>query len=141
MSIAENLFDISLNYFALIRAYASRFELTLPQAFILLYIPFDGATISELSNKLGVDISTMTRNLQRIERKQLIIRNINPNDKRSTKLVLSSRGQELSNALQQKIEENLNLILSKYDYKKSHQIKNYLEGLSWELYLFRENLK
>jgi|TARA_B110000495_G_scaffold117222_1_gene101754 DNA-binding MarR family transcriptional regulator len=141
MSIAENLFDISLNYFALIRAYASRFELTLPQAFILLYIPFDGATISELSNKLGVDISTMTRNLQRIERKKLIIRNINPNDKRSTKLVLSSRGQELSNALQQKIEENLNLILSKYDYKKSHQIKNYLEGLSWELYLFRENLK
>jgi DNA-binding MarR family transcriptional regulator len=141
MSIAENLFDISLNYFALIRAYASRFELTLPQAFILLYIPFDGATISELSNKLGVDISTMTRNLQRIERKKLIIRNINPNDKRSTKLVLSSTGQELSNALQQKIEENLNLILSKYDYKKSHQIKNYLEGLSWELYLFRENLK
>lgn len=141
MSIAENLFDISLNYFALIRAYASRFELTLPQAFILLYIPFDGATISELSNKLGVDISTMTRNLQRIERKKLIIRKINPNDKRSTKLVLSSRGQELSNALQQKIEENLNLILSKYDYKKSHQIKNYLEGLSWELYLFRENLK
>lgn len=141
MSIAENLFDISLNYFALIRAYASRFELTLPQAFILLYIPFDGATISELSNKLGVDISTMTRNLQRIERKKLIIRNINPNDKRSTKLVLSSKGQELSNALQQKIEENLNLILSKYDYKKSHQIKNYLEGLSWELYLFRENLK
>ncbi|MDB4125805.1 MarR family transcriptional regulator [Candidatus Marinimicrobia bacterium] len=141
MSIAENLFDISLNYFALIRAYASRFELTLPQAFILLYIPFDGATISELSNKLGVDISTMTRNLQRIERKKLIIRNINPNDKRSTKLVLSLRGQELSNALQQKIEENLNLILSKYDYKKSHQIKNYLEGLSWELYLFRENLK
>jgi DNA-binding MarR family transcriptional regulator len=141
MSIAENLFDISLNYFALIRAYASRFELTLPQAFILLYIPFDGATISELSNKLGVDISTMTRNLQRIERKKLIIRNINPNDKRSTKLVLSSKGQELSNALQQKIEQNLNLILSKYDYKKSHQIKNYLEGLSWELYLFRENLK
>ena len=141
MSIAENLFDISLNYFALIRAYASRFELTLPQAFILLYIPFDGATISELSNKLGVDISTMTRNLQRIERKKLIIRKINPNDKRSTKLVLSSKGQELSNALQQKIEENLNLILSKYDYKKSHQIKNYLEGLSWELYLFRENLK
>ena len=141
MSIAEHLFDISLNYFALIRAYASRFELTLPQAFILLYIPFDGATISELSNKLGVDISTMTRNLQRIERKKLIIRNINPNDKRSTKLVLSSKGQELSNALQQKIEQNLNLILSKYDYKKSHQIKNYLEGLSWELYLFRENLK
>tara|TARA_B110000240_G_scaffold106947_1_gene120501 strand:+ start:162 stop:587 length:426 start_codon:yes stop_codon:yes gene_type:complete len=141
MSIAENLFDISLNYFALIRAYASRFELTLPQAFILLYIPFDGATISELSNKLGVDISTMTRNLQRIERKKLIIRNINPNDKRSTKLVLSSKGQELSNALQQKIEKNLNLILSKYDYKKSHQIKNHLESLSWELYLFRENLK
>ena len=141
MSIAENLFDISLNYFALIRAFASRFELTLPQAFILLYIPFDGATISELSNKLGVDISTMTRNLQRIERKKLIIRKINPNDKRSTKLVLSSRGQELSNALQQKIEENLNLILSKYDYKKAHQIKNHLERLSWELYLFRENLK
>ena len=72
MNMVENLSDISLHYFALIRKLSSKFELTLSQALILLYIPFDGITISNLSQKLGIDISTMTRNIQRIERKQLI---------------------------------------------------------------------
>ena len=68
MNMIENLSDISLHYFALIRKLSSKFELTLSQALVLLYIPFDGITISDLSQKLGIDISTMTRNIQRIER-------------------------------------------------------------------------
>ena len=72
MNITEHLSDISLNYFSLVRKLASKFDLTLSQTLVLLYIPFDGITISDLSDKLGIDISTMTRNIQRIEKKGLI---------------------------------------------------------------------
>ena len=91
MNMVENLSDISLHYFALVRRVSAKFDLTLSQALILLYIPFDGITISDLSQKLGVDISTMTRNIQRIEKKQLITRAPNISDKRSIKLLLSKR--------------------------------------------------
>ena len=85
MNISENLSDISLHYFALVRKISSKFELTLSQTLVLLYIPFDGVTISDLSNKLGIDISTMTRNIQRIQIKGLISKQPNLDDKRSIK--------------------------------------------------------
>ena len=141
MSIIENLSELSLQYFALVRQLSSKFELTLSQTLILLSIPFDGVTISDLSEKLGIDISTMTRNIQRIEKKQLIKRSPNPNDKRSIKLFLSQRGSTLSNSINMDISMSLDKILEKYDLKISSQIKNNLENLSWDIYLHRQNLK
>ena len=141
MSIIENLSELSLQYFALVRQLSSKFELTLSQTLILLSIPFDGVTISDLSEKLGIDISTMTRNIQRIEKKNLVKRLPNPDDKRSIKLFLSQRGVTLSNSLNLEISASLDSILEKYDLKTSNQIKNNLENLSWDLYLYRQNLK
>ena len=141
MSIIENLSEISIQYFALVRQLSSKFELTLSQTLILLSISFDGITISDLSEKLGIDISTMTRNIQRIEKKGLIKRLPNPDDKRSIQLFLSNRGSTLSNSLNLDISQSLDMILSKYDIKVSNQIKNNLENLSWDIYLHRQNLK
>ena len=141
MSIIENLSELSLQYFALVRQLSSKFELTLSQTFILLSIPFDGVTVSDLSEKLGIDISTMTRNIQRIEKKKLIKRVPNPNDKRSIKLFLSKRGSTLNNSINSEISISLETILDKYDLKISNQIKNNLENLSWDIYLHRQNLR
>ena len=141
MNMIENLSDISLHYFALIRKLSSKFELTLSQALVLLYVPFDGITISDLSQKLGVDISTMTRNIQRIERKQLINRTPNLNDKRSIKLLLSPRGQNIANSLNKEMAENLQKIIDKYDFDQSNQLNNNLESLGWDLYLYRQNME
>ena len=141
MNITENLSDISLHYFALVRRLSSKFDLTLSQSLILLYIPFDGVTISNLSQKLGIDISTMTRNIQRIEKKKLIIRVPNLNDKRSIKLLLSSRGKNISNNLRESISQHIQKILDKYDFDKSNQIMNNLESLGWDLYLYRQNIE
>tara|TARA_B100001123_G_C14790331_1_gene820154 strand:+ start:183 stop:608 length:426 start_codon:yes stop_codon:yes gene_type:complete len=141
MSIIENLSELSIQYFALVRQLSAKFELTLSQTLILLSIPFDGLTISDLSDKLGIDISTMTRNIQRIEKKNLIKRAPNPDDKRSIKLFLSKRGSTLSNSINLDISTSLEKILKKYDLKLSAQIKNNLENLSWDIYLHRQNLK
>jgi len=141
MSIIENLSELSLQYFALVRQLSSKFELTLSQTLVLLSIPFDGIIISDLSEKLGIDISTMTRNIQRIEKKNLIKRLPNPSDKRSIKLFLSERGSTLSNSINLEISVSLEKILAKYDLKISNQIKNNLENLSWDIYLHRQNLK
>ena len=72
MNLAEYLSDISLNYFSLLRRLSSKYDLTLSQSLLLLYVPYDGISVSDLSEKLGVDISTMTRNIQRIDKQGLI---------------------------------------------------------------------
>ena len=141
MTIIENLSELSLQYFALLRQLSSKYELTLSQTLILLSVPFDGITISELSSKLGIDISTMTRNIQRVEKKKLLERNQNPNDKRSIKIELSKRGSTLTESINLEISNNIQKIISQYDLNTSNQIKNNLENLSWDIYLFRKNLK
>ena len=82
MNLAEYLSDISLNYFSLLRRLSSKYDLTLSQSLLLLYVPYDGISVSDLSEKLGVDISTMTINIQRIDKQGLIERKPNENDKR-----------------------------------------------------------
>ena len=141
MNIVENLSDISLHYFALVRKVSAKFDLTLSQSLILLYIPFDGITVSNLSQKLGIDISTMTRNIQRIEKKQLITRVPNLNDKRSIKLLLSSRGKSIASNLNQNMSDSVQKILDKYDFDTANQIVNNLESLGWNLYLYRQNIE
>ena len=141
MTIIENLSELSLQYFALLRQISSKYELTLSQSLILLSTPFDGITISELSDKLGIDISTMTRNIQRIEKKKLLQRNQNPNDKRSIKIELSKRGSTLAESINLEISNNIQKIINQYDLNTFNQIKNNLENLSWDMYLFRKNLK
>ena len=141
MSIIENLSELSMQYFALVRQLAAKFELTLSQTLILLSIPFDGIRISDLSDKLGIDISTMTRNIHRIEKKFLVNRVSNPSDKRSIKLFLSKRGITVTNSINLEISHSLDDVLNQYDLKTSNQIKNNLENLSWDIYLHRQNLK
>tara|TARA_Y100001968_G_C19433172_1_gene758177 strand:+ start:770 stop:1192 length:423 start_codon:yes stop_codon:yes gene_type:complete len=140
MNISEHLSDISLNYFALLRKLSSKFDLTLSQALLLLYVPFDGITISDLSDKLGIDISTMTRNIQRIEKQGLIERRQNLSDKRSIKLNLSNRGKKIIGLLNNDINNNLSPIIRKYDIDKIEEIRSSLESLGWDLYLFRREL-
>ena len=140
MSIIENLSELSLQYFSLVRQISSKFELTLSQTLILLSIPFDGVTISDLSEKLGIDISTMTRNIQRIEKKGLINRAPNLSDKRSINLQLSKRGKQISQLLNEQISEHLSSVFQKYNFEQIENIRNMLESLGWELYLYRKNL-
>ena len=141
MTIIENLSDISLHYFALVRQLSSKFEITLSQTLVLISLPFDGITISDLSEKLGIDISTMTRNIQRMEKKLLIKKTPNPNDKRSIKIILTKRGTLLNESLNKDISSSINKVISQYDLKTSNNIKNHLEHLSWDLYLLRKQLK
>ena len=78
---------------------------------------------------------------ENLEKKELITREKNLNDGRSTKLLLSKRGTDIYNSLTLEISQHIENILNKYNFENSHQIQNNLEHFSWELYLYREKLK
>ena len=138
MNIPELLANLTTHYNAIFRQYSSRLSLTAPQAFHLLSIPVDGISMSGLANKLGLDTSTLTRNIQKLEKLDLVRRKQDRNDKRILAVYLTDKGR----GKVEKIEEsllNLNFSMMKYiDLDDQENIPEMLEKLVWAMDCIRE---
>ncbi len=138
MTIPELLANLTTHYNALFRQYSSRLSLTAPQAFHLLSIPVDGISMSGLANKLGLDTSTLTRNIQKLEKLDLVRRKQDRNDKRILAVYLTDKGR----GKVEKIEESLldlNFSMMKYiDLDDQENIPEMLEKLVWAMDCIRE---
>ena len=138
MNIPELLTNLTTHYNAIFRQYSSRLSLTAPQAFHLLSIPVDGISMSGLANKLGLDTSTLTRNIQKLEKLDLVRRKQDRNDKRILVVYLTDKGR----GRVKKIEESLldlNFSMMKYiDLDDQENIPEMLEKLVWAMDCIRE---
>ena len=138
MNVPELLANLTTHYNALFRQYSSRLSLTAPQAFHLLSIPVDGISMSGLANKLGLDTSTLTRNIQKLEKLDLVRKRQDRNDKRILAVYLTDKGR----GKVEKIEEsllNLNFSMMKYiDLDDQENISEMLEKLVWAMDCIRE---
>tara|TARA_B100002003_G_scaffold131848_1_gene121922 strand:- start:1249 stop:1668 length:420 start_codon:yes stop_codon:yes gene_type:complete len=138
MNIPELLTNLTTHYNAIFRQYSSRLSLTAPQAFHLLSIPVDGISMSGLANKLGLDTSTLTRNIQKLEKLDLVRRKQDRNDKRILAVYLTDKGR----GRVEKIEESLldlNFSMMKYiDLDDQENIPEMLEKLVWAMDCIRE---
>ena len=138
MNIPELLTNLTTHYNAIFRQYSSRLSLTAPQAFHLLSIPVDGISMSGLANKLGLDTSTLTRNIQKLEKLDLVRRKQDRNDKRILVVYLTDKG----GGKVEKIEESLldlNFSMMKYiDLDNQENIPEMLEKLVWAMDCIRE---
>ena len=138
MNIPELLTNLTTHYNALFRQYSSRLSLTAPQAFHLLSIPVDGISMSGLAKKLGLDTSTLTRNIQKLEKLDLVRRKQDRNDKRILVVSLTDKGR----GRVEKIEESLldfNFSMMKYiDLDDQENIPEMLEKLVWAMDCIRE---
>ena len=138
MNIPELLTNLTTHYNAIFRQYSSRLSLTAPQAFHLLSIPVDGISMSGLANRLGLDTSTLTRNIQKLEKLDLVRRKQDRNDKRILVVFLADKGR----GKVEKIEESLldlNFSMMKYiDLDDQENIPEMLEKLVWAMDCIRE---
>ena len=138
MNIPELLTDLTTHYNALIRNAASQLSLTASQAFHLLSIPHDGIPMSQLAHKLGLDTSTLTRNIQKLEKMELIKRNRDSYDKRVQKAVLTEKGDEMVELLEEYLLEMNHLIMEQIDLDSQENITDILEKIVWAMDCIRE---
>ena len=138
MNIPELLANLATHYNAIFRQYSSRLSLTAPQAFHLLSIPVDGISMSGFANKLGLDTSTLTRNIQKLEKLGLVRRKQNRNDKRILTVYLTDRGREKVEGIEDSLLD-LNFLMMKHvDLDDQENIAEMLEKLVWALDCIRE---
>ena len=138
MTVPELLANLVTHYNAIFRQYSSQLSLTAPQAFHLLSIPVDGISMSGLANRLGLDTSTLTRNIQKLEGLDLVRRKQDRNDKRILAVYLTAGGIERVKKLEESLFD-LNFSMMKYiDLDDQENISEMLEKLVWAMDCIRE---
>ena len=140
MNITEFVIDLVAKYNAIIRFSASHFNLTFSQALLILSIPFDGISMTKLARKLGLDNSTLTRNVQGLKQLNIVTHKSDSYDKRVQLIILTNEGSNLYNSLFDHFNE-LNLsILSKLNLDDNELLHHSIEKLIWALECHRDSI-
>ena len=134
MNYGEFLSSFLIDLQRLFRLELSTEDLTYGQTLAIISIPNDGIEMSDFSLLLGLDNSTVTRLIIRLENKNWVIRKKSTRDKRAIKVFLTDSGVEV----QQGIEKKLDVIGEKINLKINEDKKdNLFDSLS----LFQWTLK
>jgi DNA-binding MarR family transcriptional regulator len=135
MNLIEQSNEFLKNYLRCFRNSLIPFNLTQSQALCLLSIPFDGIIQTNLSKKLALDLSTLSRNLNHLLKNNLIFKTKSDTDLRIYIIQLSPKGQNLYEKLNNNINNNFKYIYSNLDLKDINHVINVLNKLNWQFEL------
>lgn len=133
MQSAEVLRDLAGQLQALIRLVARPWRLSPTQAQILFTLPLDGIPHSDLAHRLGLDASTITRVVVRMESAGLVERRRSMQDRRVFLVTPTDRGRKFRHRLQERLEQEVRTVLEGMDTEQREALGQHLEQLSWLL--------
>lgn len=133
MNVSEFLTALTTHYNALVRTYAHQLSLTFSQAFLLLNLPHDGAQMSNLAHKLGIDNSTLTRNISKLELLNCIVKKKEPKDKRVVNIHITEDGKKKVYLLEKYFHDLNSSLLEYIDIEDQTIISEALEKLLWAM--------
>ena len=133
MYMAEILVRIVAQFGAIIRYVASNHGTTSSQALTLLSIPFDGTPVSSLSKQLGLDISTLSRNLDKLILKDLVFKKKHGKDSRMVLIFLSQKGQSIIKQIEGDLQDESLNFLNHLELDCQQNLLTSLEKLLWAI--------
>ena len=138
MNIIELSNDFCQNYLACIRRASNILKVTHTQAICLQTIPFRGISQAELAKKLNIDISTLSRNLDKLIKLELVNKESSLSDKRSFNISLTDNGQKTYNKFNEIISEELGKAYDMLDLEEIDQFETILNKINWQLELLNK---
>tara|TARA_B100001175_G_scaffold182283_1_gene154736 strand:+ start:236 stop:664 length:429 start_codon:yes stop_codon:yes gene_type:complete len=132
MNVAELLPTIFINLMSLFRKTTKLTQLTFPQTIALYIIPDQGIEMSDLSKKIGIDLSTLSRLINGLEKRGFVKRETSKKDKRIIEVLLKEEGI----LIREKLDKSFDLIGSFIEKKlndKNNSIKEALTKVNWEI--------
>ena len=138
MDFSEQIQEISTHINGITRQAAGKHNVSFAQAQFLLRVPSEGISMSELSNLIGIDISTMSRNVNKLELLELVQRERDSDDGRTFTLSLTPSGITLVDLLFSEIDAFATEILLTVPLDIQQRIGDVLEQLNWAFTRHRE---
>ena len=133
MNYGEFLSSFLIDLQRLFRVKLSTSDLTYSQILAIISIPDSGIEMSELSSTLGLDNSTVTRLVMRLEDKLWVERKKSQRDQRAVEVFLTHKGVKVQRNIEKKIDkigEKLNLEFNEVD---KEDLLNSLSSFQWKL--------
>ena len=130
--ITEYLHSFISHMNVIVRQIASQNKLSLSQYFTLTNISASGVSMSELSTTLGVDNSTLTRNINVLINRDLVIKNKSVHDRRGYTISLSTTGERVMDKLEKQMESTLNEFIADIDPASNQLLIDVIESLNWK---------
>ena len=113
---------------------------TLPQILILATIPDKGKDMTSLSEKIGVDNSTATRLIDGMVRLNLVIKRKSHLDKRITIVLLTEKGEQTSEEIENKLDIIGEEIFNQIPMEHQDDIKEALLSFHWTLLKYNNSV-
>ena len=135
MSLSESFIEIAQFTKTLLSRCAEKHDLTHQQIILLNNIPaLDGISISDLSKRIGIDISTLSRNLNKMEGKNLTKRQKCGSDSRSYKIYITNDGERIVVNAINDFDMLMSNTLNSMNLSSSSSFVQNIDRISWELY-------
>ena len=133
MNYGEFITSFLIDLQRLFRLDISIKDITYSQVLAIISIPNDGVEMSELARKLGLDNSTVTRLIVRLEKKDWVGRKKSKRDKRAIKVFLKTKGLVIQQDIEKKIESIGEKIKMEIDDERRESILEHLYTFQWGL--------
>ena len=140
MEFGELLKQFLIDLQSLFRTLTKNLNITLPQIMLISSIPTDGIDMTSLSQRLGVDNSTLTRLIGILVKNQIVIKNNNPLDGRSVIVTLTDYGEKLYSKIEVEIDQFGSDLYHKIPVEDQEEVKEILSNLHWTLSKHRLNI-
>ena len=131
--LSEYLTSFISNLNVIVRKVASDNNLSLSQYFTLSNISSSGILMGELSKLVGVDKSTLTRNIRILLNRDLVLKNQSTSDKREYIIMLTNHGEKLIDKLDSGMEKELSIIIKDIDSTSKQTLSNIIESVNWKI--------
>ena len=138
MNLIELSTDFCQKYLSCLKRASSILKLTQSQSLCLNAVPFKGISQTDLANKLSLDLSTLSRNLDKLIFLDIVYKTSSNIDRRSYKISLTSQGEELYLQFNEIIKEEIETIYDKLELEEYDQILEILNKLNWQLELINK---
>lgn len=123
LSIAHLIFLLNQHKDRLLDEYLKPFNITGPQFKVLRLIVVEHIdTASELSRLLSIDSGAMTRMLDRLEKRNFLVRQRCPADRRQVRLKLTAEGNDLHQQIQGVGADLMNELTAELTGEELHEL-------------------
>ena len=133
MEFTELFSHLLIDLQSLFRKNNKNLSLSLSQITLLYSIPALGISMSSLSLRLGLDNSTLTRLINVLENRSLVKKRSNPDDKRSTIVRLTQKGEEKVEMIEINLNDFCEDIVGSFSYEEKRDLKDMLNRIQWNL--------
>ena len=140
MECGELIIQYLISLQAIFRKNIKEGRYTLSQVLILSIIPDIGMDMTTLSERIGVDNSTTTRLIGGMIRKGLIQKRKGVNDKRTTIITLTEKGELVSEKIELKIDQIGEEIFNHIPIESKENIKEALLSFNWSLVKYNSSI-